>query len=534
MCRRLPELRHATEASIALEIELKLTAQPADLPKLKGTLAAMGSRPEGSPTAFVTTYYDTPDLTLRRQGLVLRVREGDGRFVQTVKTIDGGDILTRGEWEDELADNRPDLTAAASGPRLPPGIGNSLRPLFATRVARTRIAIEPSPETQIEAAIDEGEIDGGERVEAIGEIELELKRGAAAALFEVALRLCATAPLAIETRSKAERGYRLIDGAAAITAVRAEPLRLDPALGLDEALQRIGRACLAHYLRNQPAALVGDAEGVHQMRVALRRLRSALVVFGKMLPAADRRFLSGELKRLDDTLAPMRNLDVLLSELLPPVRTAPAGASDLLDPLAAAIARARRAADDRLTEQLRSPRYGAAMLRLLHWFERRPRSGAAPAVETTVGELLPSLLDRRFRAVKRRGKHFRRQTPKERHRLRIAVKKLRYTIELFGGSPAREDGKAFVRELRRLQDGLGYANDVHAARDMLRRICAGAGPESRLAGAGSRLLDWHEQALAKRERELRQGLRRLKHSARFWRDADFAAVVRRDTVPGNR
>jgi triphosphatase len=521
------------EASIALEIELKLAAQPADLSKLKRTLAAMGSRPESSPTALVTTYYDTPDLALWRQGLVLRVREGDGRFVQTVKMIDGGDLLARGEWEDELADNRPDLTASASGPRLPPGIGNSLHPVFATRVVRTRIAIEPSPGTQIEAAIDEGEIDGGERVEPIGEVELELKRGAAAALFDVALRLCATAPLTIETRSKAERGYRLIDGAAAITAVRAEPLRLDPALGRDEALHKIGRACLVHYLRNQPAALAGGAEGVHQMRVALRRLRSALVAFGKALPAADRRFLSGELRRLDDILAPVRNLDVLLTELLPPVRDAPTGVPDLFDPLAAAIARVRRAAHDKLTEQLRSPRHGAAMLRLLHWFERHPRSGVAPAAGTTVGELLPSLLDRRFRAVKKRGKHFRRQTPEERHRLRIAVKKLRYTIELFGGSPAREDGRAFVKELRRLQDGLGYANDVHAARDMLRRICAGVELESRLAGAGARLLDWHEQALARRERELRQGLRRLKRSARFWREADFAAVVRRDTSPGN-
>ncbi len=308
---------------------------------------------------------------------------------------------------------------------------------------------------------------------------------------------------------------------------------LDPALGRDEALRRIGRACLAHYLRHEPAALAGRPEGVHQMRVALRRLRSALGAFGKALPTADRHLLAGELRRLDDVLAPLRNLDVLPSELLPPVCAALSGAPGL-DALAAALSAARRAAQHRIAVQLRSPRNGAAMLSLMHWFERSPRGEAAAADGTTVGALLPSLLDRRFRAVKKRGRRFRRQTPAERHRLRIAVKKLRYTIEWFGewfgewygGAAAREDAGAFVKELRRLQDGLGYANDVHTARDLLRRIAAGVEPGSRLAGAGALLLDWHEQALARRERKVRRALRRLKRSPRFWRAAGSAAALR--------
>src|SRR6516165_10501408 len=116
---------------------------------------------------LISTYYDTPDLALKRRGLSLRVREQSGRFIQTVKTGEpgGSDLLTRGEWEDELAASAPDPHAAQSGKHLPDGIAGDLQPLFATDVTRTTLAIEPAPATRIEAAIDQGEIraagDGG-------------------------------------------------------------------------------------------------------------------------------------------------------------------------------------------------------------------------------------------------------------------------------------------------------------------------------------------------------------------------------------
>jgi CHAD domain-containing protein len=250
----------------------------------------------------------------------------------------------------------------------------------------------------------------------------------------------------------------------------------------------------------------------------LRRLRSVVAAFGKALPAADRDFLSDELSRLNDALAPARTLDVLLGELVPPARRALRDGSDL-DPLVTRMTEERRTAYDRLAEHLRSPRHSGAVLRLLQWFEAR---GAAMPGERTVGEVLSSLLDRRFRAVKKRGKHFRRQTPKARHRLRIAVKKLRYAIELLGSPLARDDARDFLKALRRLQDGLGHANDVHAARELLGAAAAEGEPDSRLTRAGSLLLAWHERDLAAREREVRAELRRLKHSPRFWREPAHA------------
>jgi len=485
-----------------------------------------------SRSRLISTYYDTPDLVLKRQGLSLRVREQGGRFIQTVKTggPTGGGVLTRGEWEDELVESRPDPRAAQGGVHLPDGIAGELQPLFATDVTRTTVAIEPAPATRIEAAIDEGEIRaaGGDGTEPISEIELELRSGDAAALFDVALRLLEVAPIRIEPRSKSERGYRLGDEAeAAPPVVHAEPVALDPTMTVEAALQEIGRACLGHLLHNEAAALAMEPEGVHQMRVAVRRIRSAIAAFKKLLAAEDRRWISRELAWLADILGSARNLDVFTTDLLQPARTALSHEAGLAD-LAIALDRARRAAYDRVGQAIHSERHAAGLLRLSHWFEARARRGGpgsepSALLTTPIGELAPHLLDRRWRELRNRSKGFGRMTARQRHKLRIAAKKLRYTIELLGSLFDQDDLQPFVRRLKRLQDDLGYANDLHVAHDILPELSAGAerGP---IARAGARLLKWHERALAKGARKLRKRLHRLNRAAPFWREQKRAGA----------
>ncbi len=478
-----------------------------------------------SHSRLISTYYDTPDLALKRRGLSLRVREQGGRFIQTVKTGDlsGGDVLTRGEWEDELAESCPDPHAAQSGEHLPDGIAGDLQPLFATDVTRTTFAIEPAPATRIEAAIDQGEIRaaGGGGTEAISEIELELKSGDAAALYDVALQLFDVASIRIEPRSKSERGYRLgEEGEAAPPVVYAEPVALDPTMTVEAALQEIGRACLAHLLHNETAALAMEPEGVHQIRVAVRRIRSAISAFKKLLPAADRRRVSNELEWLADILGRARNLDVFATDLLQPARAALSHEAGI-DDLATALDRARCAAYERVERAILSERHAAGMLRLSHWFEARgwrdkPTKRSA-LLSSPIGELAPRLLDRRWHELRKRSKRFGRLTAPQRHKLRIAAKKLRYTMELLGGLFDQNDLQEFMKRLKRLQDDLGYANDVRVANGILPELCAGArrGPVAR---AGARLLEWHEEALAKAERKLRKRLNRLNRAAPFWHE----------------
>jgi inorganic triphosphatase YgiF len=139
---------------VPIEIELKLIAEPSDLPKVRRALLDLAPR-SVSDAFLTTTYYDTADRALRRRGLSLRVRETNGRFVQTIKA-DGkaeADVLTRGEWEDEIASALPDIRAPVSGSKLPEGIvvADDLRPLFVTSVKRTTMTLERSPSLRIEA-----------------------------------------------------------------------------------------------------------------------------------------------------------------------------------------------------------------------------------------------------------------------------------------------------------------------------------------------------------------------------------------------
>jgi triphosphatase len=506
---------------ISTEVELKLAASAADLPELKRALVEMASTSTSSQARLVSTYYDTPNLALKRRGLTLRVREQGDRFIQTVKTGDpsGGDLLTRGEWEDELAESRPDPEAVQSGEHLPDGIAGDLQPLFATDVTRTTFAIEAAPATRIEAAIDQGEIRaaGGGETEPISEIELELKSGDAAALYDVALQLLDVAPIRIEPRSKSERGYRLGDEAEAAPPVaHAEPVVLNSMMSVETALQEIGRACLAHLLHNEAAALAMQPEGVHQMRVAVRRIRSAMSAFKELLPAAARRRISDELGWLADILGRARNLDVFAIELLPTARTARVDQRGI-DDLAAALNQERSTAYQRVERAILSERYAAGMLHLSHWFEARgwrDGPGKRPVLLTSpIGELASHLLDRRWRQVRKRSKRFGRLAAPQRHKFRIAAKKLRYTSELLGSLFDQDDLQEFMKPLKRLQDDLGYANDVRVAQHLLPVLCTRHGTVVR---AGARLLEWHEQKLANAERKLRKRLMRLNQAVPFW------------------
>ena len=499
------------------------------MPKLERALVKMTPASAGVPSRLISTYYDTPDLALKRRGLSLRVREQGGRFIQTVKTTNPGgiDILKRGEWEDELAQARPDPYAAQSGEHLPEGISGDLQPLFATDVTRTTFAIKPASATRIEAAIDQGEIRaaGNGGIEPISEVELELKSGEPAALYDVALQLLDVAAIRIEPRSKSERGYRLGDETAATpSVVHAAPVALDPVMTVEAALQEIGRACLTHLLHNETAALAMNPEGVHQMRVAVRRIRSAISGFKKLLPAADRRRVSGKLTWLVDILGRARNLDVFATELLLPAQAELSHEAGI-DDLATALNKERTAAYARVERAILSQRHAAGMLRLSHWFEARGwRDGRAPQsalLTAPVGNLASRLLDRRWRQLRKRSKRFGRLTAPQRHKLRIAAKKLRYTMELLGSLFDQDDLQRFMKPLKRLQDDLGYANDVCVARDILTELSSGArqGP---VAGAGARLIEWHEKAIAKAERKLRKRLNRLTRTPPFWREGKTA------------
>jgi inorganic triphosphatase YgiF len=280
------------------EIELKLEVPAHSIARLTRSSLLNGvTAGDRKPVTLVSVYFDTKKLKLRRHGLSLRVRNIGNRHVQTIKqdSGEGATLLARNEWEQEIFGQRPDLDAARDT-ALAPFLGKKLRrglmPLFETRVRRKVYPIHHG-DSEIELTVDQGRIEAGPNSSSsLCEVELELKRGELADLFEAAQELSKDIPVELALTSKAERGYSLLTGQQP-RPFKAAPVALAPRVRCQEAFRVIARACLRQLISNQPAMLRDDAEGLHQMRVALRRLRAAISLFDDML--ADRQ--TDEMKR---------------------------------------------------------------------------------------------------------------------------------------------------------------------------------------------------------------------------------------------
>jgi triphosphatase len=481
-----------------------------------------GPLPQTSRARLVSIYYDTPDRALARRGSSLRVRRQGRKFVQTVKSapVPGDSPLARGEWEDRVAGEHPDPHAAQTGAFLSPDIAGRLRPLFRTEVSRLTIPLAPEPAIRIEAAIDRGQIrDGADTPpEPISEIELELKNGAPSALYDVALKLLHVAPLRLEPRSKAERGYRLAAHESRVaTAVHAASIELSTGISGAAVLRRIGRACLDHLLANEAAVLAGDAEGVHQMRVAVRRLRAILSAFAPLLPDDQWRWATSELRWFGDVLGEARNLDVFASDLLLPARSALPIASEF-ERLSVATERRRHTAHAGVIKAISSIHYTETLLALMRWFDGDEWC-SGEKIQQPIEVLGPALLDRCRAQTEKRAKDFAKQSAKKRHKLRIALKKLRYAAELFAALYDPAATKQFIQRLKRLQDDLGDANDVRVARDIVESLAPTGRRSVGIAHAGRRMLDWHKRRIEKNEPNLRHHLEELLTTEPFWRPA---------------
>ncbi|HYD32599.1 MAG TPA: CYTH and CHAD domain-containing protein, partial [Azospirillaceae bacterium] len=374
-----------------------------------------------------TVYFDTPDLRLAAAGVAVRMRHEDGRHIQSVKTMSAGTpadaagVAVRREWEWPVAGESPDLVLLAQDdvrPLVPANALPDLEPLFVTDLERTTLVLHPDPLTAIEVALDLGIIRAGTASRPVSEVELELKAGPVGRLFELARALQRIMPVRIATESKADLGLALVTGRGP-RPVQPEPLALSPATTVAEAFRHIVRHCLGHLLANEaptlsglpvdsPSPEGGQTEGLHQMRVALRRLRVALRFFGGVIesPALDE--LAGEIRWLADRLTPVRHWDVFLSSFIEPFSRRNAGLVGL-EVLAEEAVRARHEEAGDALDAIQSARYTSFLLNLAGWLEEGGwHAGAAPArrarLDRPMRELAVPWLDACQRKVRKAGK----------------------------------------------------------------------------------------------------------------------------------
>lgn len=191
--------------------------------------------------------------------------------------------MSRREVEMPIAGQHPDFRAlnrAGLKSVFSKKLKRQLKPVFETDV--TRIAY-PLNNASVELALDRGEIEAGGIEVPVCEVELELKHGEPTELFAIAKRLADLAPLRLSLKSKASRGYELAEGTPAGRVVHSEQVELPETATTEEAFQAIAYACLHQIADNYDAVVNEDPNGIHQMRVGLRRLRAAISLFKEIL-----------------------------------------------------------------------------------------------------------------------------------------------------------------------------------------------------------------------------------------------------------
>lgn len=467
----------------AKEVELKLAFEPADAPLLAAHPALAAAPQEEH--RLVSVYFDTPDGALHVAGVYLRVREVGGRYIETVKTAKGKTaLIERLEWEREIAGRDPDLDAAEGTPLQPlltPELRAALRPVFETRIHRQVFHVGRNG-TEIEVAIDRGEIASGSAAREISELELELKHGETRELFRLARVLAETVPLRLELKTKAERGYELLQGGAP-TFEKAAAIDITPEMQAGEAFGAIARNCLRQIIGNEPAMCAGHAEGLHQMRIGLRRLRATIALFDEVVGDEDRAKIKAELKWITQELGPARDLDVFAADVLDPLRAAHPGDANIAAAHRDFEAR-RKEAYARAAGSVRSDRFRNAVLDLAEWIETGDWATGGDehhkALRTrAVAEHAKDKLAGLRKRIKRKGADLRHQSVRRRHKLRIRAKRLRYATEFFAGTfPGEASAQRRLESLaalKDLQDALGGLNDIatrHALIADMPRIAA--------------------------------------------------------------
>jgi inorganic triphosphatase YgiF len=462
----------------AREVELKLEVPDHSLHRLARSSLLQAARKKPSKAAtLVSVYFDTDKLKLRNKGLSLRVRRIGRRHVQTIKqeTGESAVLFARNEWEHQIGGSQPEFDVAQDG-ALKPVFRRGLKPIFETRVRRTVYPIQ-SGDSEIELTVEKGKVEAGRHSSPLCEVELELKRGESAELFKLARTLAEEVPLQLAVKSKAERGYALIAGEVP-EAVKAAPVALAPDFSRQVAFQAIARTCLRHLVVNQAATLRGDPEGVHQMRVALRRMRAAISLFADMLHDPQTEEMKEQFKWITQELGPARELDVFISRVVKPLahgRRNGAGVAVLVKDLQ----QRREEAFARACTAVESSRFRSLVLDTACWIEagdwtRNPDDLTRLLREQAIVGAAADELRRRWKKILKAGARLGELDPERRHKMRLQAKKLRYASEFFAGAfPGKKTGRlrdAFVAGLEKLQDALGDLNDIAVHAGLTERI----------------------------------------------------------------
>ena len=520
------ECRAACEAEeLGLEIEIKLHV-PAD--RVEALQRQLFGRARHVTETLQARYFDTADRRLAARQAAVRVRREGDRWVQTFKALAKG--VGRIEVNVEVPGPELDLsrfegTEAGSWLARELRSRDALNCVYETDIVRLRRQARRGA-ARVELALDQGSIRSGALSLPVCELELELVDGEPATLPRWAAELVARHGLLLDPRSKAERGDALAQARQAIdqglaqgmalarlrdeqikrfwAPVKASRVSLHPEAHAADVFEVLTLNCLGQVLRN--ALVMANADGagqyqpehLHQLRVGMRRMRSAWKLLQGWVPDMPETLLSLT-REIFRQSGQWRDADVLSGDVrpllekagMPPLPVAPAAADTLPD----------------VSDWARSATFQVWACQVLEHALLVGSAEPALPLESPLGELpaqapddspwLPALI-KRLRRWHRRlcedGARLPQLTEAERHELRKRVKRHRYALDL-SASLLRSDDRlqAYRRLLSQVQEHLGMVNDLALARQHYVQLAASQPPAWFAVGWASARIDTETQ-----------------------------------------
>jgi triphosphatase len=501
------------------EFELKFQVDPRD----RAAVEAAVARGHSTRTRLQARYYDTAEGALAAQRIVLRIRKEGKRWVQTAKAPGSG-ALERHEHNAEIETAKgsdmplPRLERHAGAP-IGALIDKALRaagqepaqarliPLHGTDIRRTTREMRTG-DARVELAFDRGEVRAGDRSHPVCELEIELKSGSRQSLLELARRWRLRYRISLDTVSKSAWGERLAKGIEYGEAVKAEPPAVDEDMDGPQVFRAVIGACLAQILPNASEVGAGspEPEHVHQLRVGIRRLRTALRDMADIAPAVDPA-VEPALVDAFHALGRQRDREHLQQTVQPQIEAA--GGPHVTwpeptepEPDTAAV--------------VRSQAFQLALISLIAASlppDEQP-AGADPAEQHAqpAREPLRARLSKLHRQVMRDGRRFDTLEPEAQHRVRKRLKRLRYLAEFVAPIFGKRRAARYLEELRPAQDALGQHNDAAVAINAYRAAAAHDGRAWFAVG-------WLSGRQPQGALECRAALDKIAQARRFWKSS---------------
>lgn len=454
------------------EIELKFGLSDAAADAVDAALRRRGAKV----TTIRSRYWDSADRRLARAGVSLRVRRSGDRWEQTVKGA-GASPVERleetvprpGDWGEDGPPAEPwyhagnkagallDRALSRRGGRVP-----ALEPVFTSVVERRAMHVV-MPGADVEVAFDRGAVHAGDRSLPVCEVELELKHGDVGALIELGRGSVEAHGMWLSTIAKSARGERLAGGSAASQATKAKPPRLGDATSGAAIFRAVVRSCVDQVLANASVIAAGDVDddAVHQLRIGLRRLRTAWRELGAWrgslgpeweVSAAEVFRGLGAYRDRQTVAASMQHRLAAAGSPEPALRLVVAHA---IDPVALVRAKAFQHALLDLLAYLLEPLPGTR--------GSDARGGGDGADDKPPEEVIGRNLARLHARLKHDAKRFESLGELDRHRVRKRLKRLRYLSELVGSLYKSGKVERFLHALEPAQDELGRYMDLVVA-----------------------------------------------------------------------